>query len=462
MGRKSFLIIILLGIILSSSTYRKEYMSIAEMKVGLAENPLGLDTSVPRFGWQLVGNPHERGIYQTAYQLEVKDEAGKVVWNSGKVTTDVSQHVTYQGEALKPATRYTWKVKIWNNKGEIAEKDSWFETSLMTSDDKEGWNGVRWIGGSDEDMVLYSHYLPVFRLDCSFQMKRQAASRKISFVYGANDERLMNANKNIYHIASGKDESYIKVEFDLSLLKDGRNAWIHIYRAGYQPDDKPSVPLKSFMLPVDVLNAKNQYQLHTFSLYSNLGFTTLKKGEVQIGEVNLNPLGQGGDFVAFPVVGDVGYALEHVTDFSGVRTDIRNFRSPENKLASVTLDATQLNGVKKCYVQNPSRNAMPMLRTEFETSSNKVRKARLYVTSRGIYEMYLNGQRVGEDYFNPGVTQYNKTHLYQVYDVTKLIAKGKNAVGAILAEGWWSGGATYAGENWNFFGDRQSFWHSWS
>ena len=43
-----------------------------------------------------------------------------------------------------------------------------------------------------------------------------------------------------------------------------------------------------------------------------------------------------------------------------------------------------------------------------------------------------------------------------MYDVTKLIAKGKNAVGAILAEGWWSGGATYAGENWNFFGDRQS------
>lgn len=113
----------------------------------------------------------------------------------------------------------------------------------------------------------------------------------------------------------------------MSPLKDGRNAWVHIYRAGYRPDDKLSVPLKSFMLPADVLNAENQYQSHTFSLYSNLGFTTLKKGEVQIGEVNLNPLGQGGDFVAFPVVGDVGYVLEHATDFSGVRTDIRNFRS---------------------------------------------------------------------------------------------------------------------------------------
>ena len=145
-------------------------MGLQKLEVEYYQYPLALDVTVPRFGWQLVSNPHERGIYQTAYQLEVKDEAGKIVWNSGKVTTDVSQHVTYQGEALKPATRYTWKVKIWNNKGEIAEKDSWFETSLMTSDDKEGWNGARWIGGNDEDMVLYSHYLPVFRLDCSFQI----------------------------------------------------------------------------------------------------------------------------------------------------------------------------------------------------------------------------------------------------------------------------------------------------
>lgn len=175
-----------------------------------------------------------------------------------------------------------------------------------------------------------------------------------------------------------------------------------------------------------------------------------------MGEVNVNPLGQGGDFIAFPVVGEVGFALEDVKAFSGVKTDIRNFRSPENRLTSVKLDASRLKGVRKWYVQDPSRNSMPMLRTEFATVANKIRKARLYVTSRGIYEMYLNGQRVGKDYFNPGVTQYNKTHLYQVYDVTQLVQTGKNALGALLAEGWWSGGATYAGENWNFFGDRQS------
>lgn len=68
----------------------------------------------------------------------------------------------------------------------------------------------------------------------------------------------------------------------------------------------------------------------------------------------------------------------------------------------------------------------------------------------------MNGKQVGDDYFNPGLTQYNKTHLYQTYDVTGYVLPGKNALGAILGEGWWSGGATYSGDSWNFFGDRQS------
>lgn len=439
-----------------STVFPSFSMKLQKLEVEYRTCPLGIDTPTPRFGWQLLSHPQERGICQTAYQLIVQDEAGKRVWDSGKVAGDASQQVVYQGEALQPTTRYTWQVKVWNNRGEVQEGTSWFETSLLTDHEADGWHGARWIGGDDEDMVLYSPYLPVFRLDFSFQMKEQATSRKIAFVYGANDERLMDANKNLYHLSNGKDASYIKVAFDLTPLEGGGSAWIHLYRAGYQPDDKPSVPLKSFLIPNDVLNVGNQYQAHTFSLYSNLGFTTLKQGDVQLGEVNVNPLGQGGDFIAFPVVGEVGFALEDVKGFSGVKMEIRNFRSPENRLTSVTLDVDRLRGAKKMYVQDPSRNSMPMMRTEFATISHKIKKARLYVTSRGIYEMYLNGQRVGEDYFNPGVTQYNKTHLYQVYDVTQQVQAGKNALGAVLAEGWWSGGATYAGENWNFFGDRQS------
>ena len=98
-----------------------------------------------------------------------------------------------------------------------------------------------------------------------------------------------------------------------------------------------------------------------------------------------------------------------------------------------------------------------MLRTEFQASDKEIKKARLYVTARGIYEIYMNGKRIGTDYFNPGLTQYNITHMYQTYDVTSsVIPQGKNAIGALLGEGWWSGNITYTGSNWNYFGDRQS------
>ncbi len=111
------------------------------------------------------------------------------------------------------------------------------------------------------------------------------------------------------------------------------------------------------------------------------------------------------------------------------------------------------NGV--FLVRDPSRNSMPMLRTSFKAAAKAIEGARLYVTARGIYEVFLNGKRVGDDYYNPGLTQYNVTHMYQTYDVTGMIKAGDNAMGAMLGEGWWSGLLSF-GNIWNHFGDRQS------
>lgn len=68
-----------------------------------------------------------------------------------------------------------------------------------------------------------------------------------------------------------------------------------------------------------------------------------------------------------------------------------------------------------------------------------VRKAFLYASSLGNYEMHLNGQRIGEDYFTPGWTDYNTRIYYNTYDVTDLLENGSNAIGGILADGWYSG-----------------------
>lgn len=430
-----------------------EKNKIEGLTVEYTENYICVDTKEPRFGWRMKSDNNSRCIFQTAYQIEVIDEDGNNVWNSGKIESDQSQNIIYNGETLLPKTRYDWTVTVWNNIGEELTGKSWFETSLMSSNDIDGWNGAKWIGGSDDDMVLYSHYLPVFKMNLSFKMKDEAEQKKVGFIYGANDERLMDSNKNIYHIANLKDESYVKVEVDMS----NALAVLNVYRVGYHNDDRADKPLVAFSIPSNVINKSIATAKHTLTLYSNLGFTAFYVDGNKVGEFNLNPLGRGGDFIAFPVVGDVGFTLSSANDFSEATMDICNFRSPENRITTVVMEPEKLKSSgKDIYIENPSCNSMPMLRTVFTAEKKEIKKARLYATARGIYEIYINGQRAGNDYFNPGVTQYNRTHLYQVYDVTDMLNQGKNAIGALLAEGWWSGASTYTGENWNFFGDRQS------
>jgi alpha-L-rhamnosidase len=80
----------------------------------------------------------------------------------------------------------------------------------------------------------------------------------------------------------------------------------------------------------------------------------------------------------------------------------------------------------------------PYLRREFPLDK-PVNRARLYATARGVYELYINGKRVGNDVLAPGWTDYDRRIQYQTYDVTPLLAEGQNALGAVLGDGWFAG-----------------------
>jgi alpha-L-rhamnosidase len=66
-------------------------------------------------------------------------------------------------------------------------------------------------------------------------------------------------------------------------------------------------------------------------------------------------------------------------------------------------------------------------------------RARLYVTARGLYEAFINGQRIGQSYLTPGWTDYYQRIQYQIYDVTDLLQIGENILGALLGTGWYCG-----------------------
>jgi alpha-L-rhamnosidase len=71
--------------------------------------------------------------------------------------------------------------------------------------------------------------------------------------------------------------------------------------------------------------------------------------------------------------------------------------------------------------------------------AKSVRRARLYATARGLYQVLLDGKAVGNASFAPGWTDYRKRIQYQTYDVTDQLAKGDHAMGIVLGSGWYSG-----------------------
>ncbi|HOF93444.1 MAG TPA: family 78 glycoside hydrolase catalytic domain, partial [Bacteroidales bacterium] len=97
-------------------------------------------------------------------------------------------------------------------------------------------------------------------------------------------------------------------------------------------------------------------------------------------------------------------------------------------------------------------NPCPFFRKEFDVKK-RVAKARMYASALGLYELYLNGEKLGKDYFNPGWTTYSKRIQYQVYDLTALLKQGRNALGAIVGDGWYRGFFGFQGER-NLYGDK--------
>lgn len=93
------------------------------------------------------------------------------------------------------------------------------------------------------------------------------------------------------------------------------------------------------------------------------------------------------------------------------------------------------------------------LRKEFQIHGS-VRRARLYATAKGIYELRLNGEKVGDLYLTPGWTSYQHRLQYQTFDVTSAMRSGANVVGMMLADGWYKGNIGWEGQRQNYGNQR--------
>ncbi len=88
--------------------------------------------------------------------------------------------------------------------------------------------------------------------------------------------------------------------------------------------------------------------------------------------------------------------------------------------------------------------APPTLRKQVTLGSG-IARARAYVSALGLYELRINGRRIGEDLYAPGWTDYARRVKFQTFDVTSALQSGANTIGATLADGWYSGTVGAAG-----------------
>jgi alpha-L-rhamnosidase len=95
----------------------------------------------------------------------------------------------------------------------------------------------------------------------------------------------------------------------------------------------------------------------------------------------------------------------------------------------------------------------PLIRKEFRLPSEVV-SARAYICGVGLYELELNGKKVGEEYFAPGYNAYDYWLQYQTYDITDLLVSGDNAIGISLGNGWYKGRFGFEGGYHDLYGDK--------
>ncbi len=368
-------------------------------------NPLGMDIIKPRLSWKV--NDKRRGAIQIAYQILVSSNEKLLknnesdIWNSGKVISDQSLHVPYDGPPLESRKRYFWKVRTWDALEEASpySKYAWWEMGMLKPND---WQ-AEWISKEPE-------------------MKEDTAEE---WPWG----------QWIWHpTETGIDiPVYFRKNFNLQVNKKITNATLKITADNYFTTYLNDIELGSGDSWSDVYEFDCLKQLHT------------KKNIIAIKAANARGVACGlivslkiefEDGSRLVVNSDKSWKSETHKQSGWRLSEFTDEQWDEVKLFE-KYGGSQWGKVdaKEAYV--PPRSVL--LRKQFRVNKS-VKQARVYVSGLGSYILHINGNRVGEDIFTPGWTDYPSRIQYQTYNVTSLLQNGENAVGAILGNMWWSGG----------------------
>ena len=396
-------------------------VSIDKLRCEYLENPLGIDIAKPRLSWILVSTG--RGQGQTAYRILVASSKEKLakdaadLWDSGKINSDRSIHIEYDGLPLKSRQECYWKVRIWDKDGKASKWSrtaTWSMGLLNTSD----WGKAQWI----------SYYDPTQPPPIDRHFGYQSWIGK-----------------------SADDTKWVAIDLGQTQEIDS----VKLYPV--TPCNRPERPYGAtgwrpneagFLFPL-----RFRIEVANNDGFSN-AVTVVDRTDTDVP----NPGNKAQVYRFKPVHGrhvrlTVTRLAHRYSDLYGFAlAEMQVYSRAENVAEScrvTALDSVSAGGFsnkklvdgrlvgEQGLIDNEERPSS-VVRKEFELKE-RIKRATVSVTGLGLYELYINGQRVGDHLLAPEMTQYTKRIQYQTYDVTNLLHKGANAVGAQMAGGWWTG-----------------------
>lgn len=348
-------------------------VTVDNLRCESLKDPLGIDVAKPRLSWQLDSGK------QSAYQITTDNG-----WDTGKVVSDQSIQVEYNGPALQAGQRVTWKVRTWlarqslGEGGNKGDKPSHWSQPAMWSMGLSAWK-AKWIGAS------------------GMGFQPMSSDHSTNKILGQDAQATLHPS-----IASGRWITG-NGSFQRTLtLPAGRTVCAAQFRLAA---DGP------VELVVNGKSAGQSDKLTTFDIAA-----LLKPGE---NALTINSKSCCGQLV---VKLDDGTIEIVPTDASWKPAKVLGRPSELNKFA----------GEKPEHV-----DPAPLLRKTF-TLDKPVRRATAYVSGLGYYELRLNGQKVGDHVLDPAFTRYDRRVLYVTYDITSQLQRGKNALGVMLGNGWYN------------------------
>jgi alpha-L-rhamnosidase len=399
-----------------------------QLRCEYRQAPEGMGELHPRLGWSLSSSDAEaKNLSQTGYRIVVVTSEAALqgeqdsAWDSGKVLSNQSQNIVYAGNPLKSDTDYWWKVRVWDQAGMISDWSpaGHWSTGLLTAGE---WR-AKWIG-----------------LDTDSQAQEGEAD--------AAQRRRVQTASWAWPTAPATEpmpgKIFVRRGFTIPAQK-------HLTRASLflTPDQTCAITLNGQSVgsvakwdraaPINLLpHVRAGDNVVGMRIEQHDGLPPAVLGEL---ELNFSD-GQ----VYRTTVDPTWHYATSVT----ARWDQPGFALGANwrPLALIPGARSPWGTPQDATLFLPPA---PFFRKDF-TLNQPVRKALLHATALGLYEVHLNGKRIGRNEFTPGWTDYLHRVPYQTYDVTAELKLGTNALGAILGDGWYAGTVGFLGRRLNYGG----------